>query len=187
MSNEIKKMTLKYSYLVLEKEDVSEACKSVEVEIRSCIKEQYPEYYKFFYDNVSEKQQTEKQDKTDNKNNKQKNKDLKKLYRRIAEKTHPDRSGTNDTSKMFSDAAKAYSNNDIAKLLEISSGLNIELSHLSEESLLLLRNNIENLSQEINNMKQTPAWAWHNANDEEKKEKIIIDIITAIKNRRSIK
>ena len=184
MSVTHKKLTLQYAYLKLEKEETDEICFSVEPEIRSYMEEHYPAHYKAFYSppktetpKESVKPQEEPETPAEEERIPPKNKDLKKLYRKIAEKTHPDKVGSNEHSKLFSEAAEAYATNDIASLLEIAGNLNIELSILSPESIALLESNIKTLAYMIHQQKQTAAWSWHQAKNEDEKKNIILHIL----------
>ncbi len=135
MSRKFKKLTLQYAYLQLEAEEVRDICTSVEPEIREYIKQHYPEHYDAFFKSLPNKTGSNKVTENDQieeeipyledveheiKKKEPKNKDIKKLYRKIAEKTHPDKIGDNSLSESFSDAVKAYKENDIAKMLEIA-------------------------------------------------------------------
>ena len=204
MSKKFKKLTLQYAYLQLEKEEVDEICLLMEKEMRIYLEKHHPEQYKAFYgpspnapepspepDNPQNEEEVTKgkeedeekeppQEETEEEEYRPsppKNKDLKKLYRKIAEKTHPDKVGNNQYAQLFSEAASAYEKNDIATLLNIAGSLNIELAELSPESLALLKNNIETLHKEIYMKKQTTGWAWHNTKSDEEKEMIIKTIL----------
>jgi hypothetical protein len=189
MANKFKKLSLQYAYLRLEKEEVVEACLSTEGEIRSYIEKHYREAYRSIYGPPSnpvsppivepeeEKEIEEEEIKEEPEPTVPKNKDLKTLYRRIAEKTHPDRAGSNEYAELFSQAAEAYAHNDIARLLEIAGVANIELIELSDESLSLLKNNIETISKDIDMKKQTAAWVWYNAESDEQRENIVKNIL----------
>ena len=185
MSKEFKKLSFQYSYLKLEKDEVFEACASVEKEIRTYLKKISPDS-----DETEPKQnppqpveseipEIEEDDEEEKPSAPPKNKDVKKLYRKIAEKTHPDKVGNNDLAEIFSKAAKAYSENDIATLLDLAGGLNIELSDLSTESILLLKNNIESIFNEIDIKKKTVAWAWYNSASEEEKVSLAKTILVS--------
>jgi|7_EtaG_2_1085326.scaffolds.fasta_scaffold21055_3 hypothetical protein len=185
MSKHFKKLTLQYSYLKIEEEEVEEVCSSVEGEMQLYVKEHFPEFYKkiFGEENGANPKPNPEEDR-DKENNAQENiqqppksKDLKKIYRKIAERTHPDKIGDNSKSELFSKAAGAYSKNDLGSLLEIAGSLNIEIVELSRESILLLKNNIKILSRKIHNMKQTTAWAWYNSSSDEGKRVIIQNIL----------
>jgi hypothetical protein len=203
MSRKFKKFTLHYAYLLLEKEEVDEVCIKVEKEMRDYLEEHYPQYYAQIYaptkppnpspdteavdpigDSPPEKP---KDNETTEEKEKEiteidipsppKNKDLKKLYRKIAAKTHPDKIGGNQHASLFSEAAAAYKNNDLASLLHLAGKVNIELTELSDESLQLLHNNIKSLSDHIHIKKTTTAWAWHMSSSEEQKRQVILNTL----------
>ncbi len=135
----LKKLTLQYSYLLLEKDEVKEICTKVEKEIRQYMEDNYPEEYKKIQnskptevpENLDSDEDTQESDEIIKP--KIKNKDLKKLYRKIVEKTHPDKSGDNKYADDFSQAANAYSEGNLAKMLELAGNLNIEIIELSKE------------------------------------------------------
>ena len=170
----IKRLTLQYAYLTAENEEVSDICTKVEKEIRQHLEEKHPSEYKNMFStpevkNTSEDEEPQQSEK--------KNGDLKKLYRKIASKTHPDKSDDKKYEEVFADAAKAYRENDLGKILEIAGSLNLELLELSEDSINLLEKNIQTLSTNLNNMKQTVAWLWHNAQTAEEKNNLINAIL----------
>ena len=190
MPKKFKKLTLQYAYLQLEKEEIDEACISVEEEMREYLKKHYPEHYETFYApppqteqptpaEITPEEEVEEEGTEDEEHTPSppKNKDLRKLYRKIAEKTHPDKVGNNKYAQLFSEASQAYSKNDIAVLLNLAGTLNIELLELSAESLLLLENNINTLAMEIYKKKKTTAWVWHQSESEEQKEALIKQIL----------
>ena len=178
----LKKLSLQYSYLKLEKEEVDVACKDSEKDIRSYLQKKYPDYYDSIFgapkpsndlpsqSNLSENELSEEQDI---KPSVQKNKDTKKLYRRIVEKTHPDKVGDNSQSDTFLEATRAYENQDVAMLLEIAASLNIEMTSLHPETLILLENNVKTISEDINTKKSSVSWAWSQAENDEKKEELL--------------
>jgi hypothetical protein len=170
----IKRLTLQYAYLTAEKEEVHHICQSVEKEIRQYFEEKHPAYYKKIF---SQPKQEIKKDVEDINSTTKKSKDLKKLYRKIASKTHPDKTSKKEHRDIFLKAAKAYRENDLGKILEISGSLNLELLELSNESINLLEKNIKTISKNLSNMKQTVAWGWHNATSDEDKTSLIEAIL----------
>ena len=195
-----KKLTLQYSYLILEKEEVDEVCFEMEKEIRKIIKLKYPKEYEEIFGSKNPKQNLKKpppqeypdevseniEEVSENIEVQKsiKSKDVKKLYRKIAEKTHPDKTGNNDRAEMFSNATKAYEQNNVGTLLNLAGALNIELTSLSPETVKLLENNIVLLSQEINTLKNTAAWAFHSADSDEQKEKVILTVINHLRSNK---
>jgi len=186
----LKKLTLQYSYLLLEKDELSIMCEKVEKEIRKRLQEDYPEEYEMMQNipvQVLEKPiMDENQDLDDIEETqipKSKNKDLKKLYRKIIEKTHPDKTGDDKYASEFSRAAKAYSNGNLAEMLELSGHLNLDMINLSENSIKLLKENVQTLADDIINIKKTFAWKWSNAES----ETIRINILKSIFDQKGIK
>jgi len=183
MSRKVKLLTLQYSYLLLEKEEVDEICSDVEPQLREYIKKYYPEHYDAFYappdktvaQDESVAQEPEEEEKEEE--GIPKNGDLKKLYRKIASKIHPDKSLKKEDTELFAKAAKAYRKNDIATILDIAGSLNMEIIDLSPESVILLSENIKTLSEGIDSKKSTASWAWYNSQTEEEKVTIIKNIL----------
>jgi len=171
MSNNFKKLSYHFSYLKIEREEITLACESVEEEIKQYMEELSPGSV----DSISESESTPSEES--NKDKKINNKDLKKLYRRIVERTHPDKTGNDNYSKMFSDSTKAYKSGNIGILLEIASSLNIEVLELSDETIVLLNENISDIYDEIKEKKTSAAWHWVNSISEEEKTEIAKNIL----------
>jgi hypothetical protein len=179
------KLSFKQAYLSLEQKDVDEICSKNNIAINEYLAEHYPE--------ALEKWSLKNQETAEKINNKEptdrdverheatinlpKNKDLKKLYRKIAEKTHPDKVGSDKYSSMFSDSAKAYQDNNLGLLIEIAGRLNIEVSELSPESILLLEENIKFLENDIIMKKKSTSWAWELTVSKEEKDMIIESVL----------
>ena len=179
----LKKLSLQFSYLKLEKEEVEEVCSDSEKGIKEFLKTKYPEHYDSFFgvppkavnqtppketapiEEVSEEQEIEPAIP--------KNGDTRKLYRKIVEKTHPDKVGNDSQADVFLKASEAYENQDIATLLEIAASFNIELTSLHPETLALFENNIKTISDEIITKKGSVAWAWSQATTDEEKDKLL--------------
>ena len=64
ISTNFKKLTLKYSYLVLEEEEVKDIIYSADKEIRKYVKENHPERFKALYENFQKKQEENKKNET---------------------------------------------------------------------------------------------------------------------------
>jgi len=160
MSKTIRKLTLQYSYLQIEEEEVQEMCEEVESEMREALKEHYPEEFSIMYGPQKPQDPSPQSEEEIHKTEPQKkNPDLKKLYRRIASKLHPDKDDFGDDEE-FRKAAQAYAEDNIAILLEIAGQYNIELTSLSDETLALLQNNIEMLQKSIVSKKGSAAYCW---------------------------
>ncbi len=178
MSKKVKKLSLQYSYLQLEEEEVSEICLEVEEEMRLALKETYPEEFKLFYgpSNAKPEDSEDSEDSEDIK----RNPDVKKLYRHIAKKIHPDKEAGGD-EEQFKLAAQAYRENNIAVLLQIASRHNIELTEMSQETINLFEDNITTLQKKIASKKGSSAWYFSQAKTPEDKLNILAFIAEHIR------
>lgn len=91
---------------------------------------------------------------------------LKKLYKILSLKTHPDKTGGDNN--IFVDVKKAYNEGNIFKLLNIATKLNIELNDVTHNRLELYEVKIKETRDQIENYKKRTAWVWAFANDEMK-------------------
>ena len=175
------KLSFKHSYLQLEKEEVLQAFEEGDQDIRKFLLENYPEQMKSCFkpetkseEPLEKKKQQPKTPKESKSAKKSiKNKDVKKLYRKIASKLHPDKVGSQQYSIKFDEAVSAYEDNNLAKLLNIASRINMEITDLSPESYALLQENINFLENEINMKKKTFAYQWHTAENDKVRKKLV--------------
>lgn len=91
---------------------------------------------------------------------------LKKIFKSLSLKTHPDKTGGDDT--LFIAVKKAYNEGNIFKLLTIATKMDVDLSEFTKDSLELYEQNIRDTQSKIENYKQRAAWVWAFANDEQK-------------------
>ena len=93
---------------------------------------------------------------------------LKKLYRRLSLKTHPDKNPNN--GELFKKINLAYKKKDIVILVRTSKELDINISDIIDNSTLsIFDKNIQSLEKEIFDLKHTVAWHWAHASPEEKR------------------
>ena len=180
----IKKIALQYSYLILEKEEVQETGEKVENEITSYMKDNYPERFKKLQEHKTRNtdgvknpnhnpEEIEEETDSENEEPKIENKELKKIYRKIATKTHPDKTDDEEYCKIFSQAAEAYADEDMAQMIHLSGLCGIELTSLSDDAFILVEKNIKSLTIEILKMKDTIGWKWSQCRTNEEKDELI--------------
>lgn len=81
---------------------------------------------------------------------------LKKLYKKLASFTHPDKGGSND---LFQKVNNSYESNNLMDLLTMAGLYELDYDvDNSDESIL--EKNLKEIEIEINRMKSTLAWAW---------------------------
>ena len=196
-----KKILLQYSYLCLEKEDVFEICKNMEPKIREYLEKNFKEEYDKKIPSPkqnsvdppenSTNQATEElpEDSSDTHNEqndihqietipKNKNQDIKKLYRKIVEKTHPDKVGSNHYADVFSRAAQASKNNNLLELIKLASMIGIVVDDISDSSIAIMEENVSSLEKQILIKKNTLAWSWYKAKSDEERNKLVEIILS---------
>jgi len=111
-------------------------------------------------------------------------KELKKVYRRIVTKTHPDKlyKLPNNTIKkklvkQYKDAVNKYRDNDMVGLFDLADELDIKLPEIDESYIIRMEVEIKSLKDKIERYKQSNAWLWYHAPGE-KAEEILNQIIS---------
>ena len=144
----------------------------------------------------SEKALSQEQHKKDLKKKKEKDatgdkSNLKKAFRDIAMKSHPDRlvDEENDDEKtkkeaLFKKAQSSMDKGDISELIEVAKELNVEPPEPDEYQLDLLRNKIKKIQDEIKTYKHSVAWDWNSANDSKKPGIIVKYMIYLVENHK---
>ena len=89
---------------------------------------------------------------------------MKKVYRKVAAKTHPDKGGDEEKFKI---AAKANKNNDFGTLLELADELEIDIL-LDDELINEMNKQCKAVIENITKMKTTTAWTWVHCHPNEK-------------------
>ena len=90
---------------------------------------------------------------------------MKKVYRKVANKTHPDKKG-GDKEK-FQLASEANKNNDFGQLLEMADELEIDIE-LSNELIDEMNKQCNAIVNNINTIKTTTAWTWAHCHEQER-------------------
>ena len=131
---ELKKIIFQVSYLNAEQSEILHKCDSIDQEISDYIKQNYPEQYKEFVKPNETTTESIIEEEDNDSQLKCQNKDIKKLYRKIVELTHPDKA--EDQEDIFREATRAYKEENLAMLLEIASELRIKIDELSDDLIL---------------------------------------------------
>lgn len=92
---------------------------------------------------------------------------LKKLYKILSLKTHPDKKKGN--KEEFYEINKAYKEKNILKLFKFCIKYKIQVEPIIlNKCLVLFEQNISEMQNKIQNLKQSVAWKWCNSSEEEK-------------------
>ncbi len=98
----------------------------------------------------------------------------KKLYRKIAMETHPDRhdlldipeSERNDLHDVFKQASEAYENDNISEMIRLALDIDINIEDLGIDQTILLDymiRAIKKVELDIKSMTETFVWLWGNS------------------------
>jgi hypothetical protein len=98
----------------------------------------------------------------------------KKLFRKLLEKTHPDKTKSNDNVEDFFRAREAYENNNLAELVALCMKYNIDVPEylLEAENLSLVRS-IKETEHNISKMQNTLGYLWFMASNDEEKQRLL--------------
>jgi hypothetical protein len=97
---------------------------------------------------------------------------IKSIFRSIAKICHPDKTTDEELIKIYSDAQKAYDENDLLTLYKISKSLNIEVN-LDENNIFLLQRIVDEKKKQIKSVESSFLWLWVNAKTDEEKMNLI--------------
>jgi len=184
----LKKYHHKYEYLKLEEEEVREELNEYVKDFENRFNKYYHKKSKEvwvneetgevrndpppFDDMFKDYEQAKKQSEESERLRKQKLEDLrsrpdklKKLYKKLAYYSHPDRGGSDDT---FQKLNEAYESNNLIDLLKMAGEHDLEYEvDKSDESVL--EKNLSTIEKEIHRMKSTLAWTWGRGDKNERK------------------
>jgi hypothetical protein len=91
---------------------------------------------------------------------------FKDLYRKIAKKTHPDKTDNNeDGERILKKAMKAKDEHDLFALFDICDDLEIASPTVTKSHIKLLENTIKDKEEKIAGIQKLDAWIWHESPD----------------------
>lgn len=180
MSRSLKKLTHKYEYLKLELEELEEQSEEYTSEWSKLFGRYFIDRSKEMWLNeetgelrkdppTGEEEETKKDEKPEK---------IKKLYRKLSTKLHPDKGGS---AEVFSDLKQFYESKNLIELLKLASDYNIDYE-LDEEDELLIQNSCYSISQKIQGVQSTLSWLYFTG---DKKKKL--QVIQMVENELGIK
>ena len=108
------------------------------------------------------------------KNQEKADEDMKKIYRKIALSTHPDKLLGVDQHEaehkieLYKSAVSAMENRDGGGLLKIAHELSIEIDMDFEKEIMWIEKKVAELQDEINRLYKSDAWLWYHSKGEKK-------------------
>ena len=172
MSLQIKYKKLKYEIKYLELETAE-----TEDKFRECINK----FEKAFREKMGDKFEDPNKDKgikLDEKQHKeikndQQSTEVKKVYRKIVSRTHPDKLEQlpNNTIKkklikQYKEAVVHYNNNNMVGLFDLADELDIKLPEIDESYIERMETETISLKNKIQRYKDSNAWIWYHSTGE---------------------
>tara|TARA_B100000424_G_scaffold265360_1_gene254891 strand:- start:347 stop:853 length:507 start_codon:yes stop_codon:yes gene_type:complete len=151
----LKKLKSEYQYLKTEKEYQEQIFKKAEEE---------------FKDHFNPKlgiQEPKQQKKQSRKKPKIRTKRLNRLYKKLAQKIHPDKK-TGDKDD-FADLKKSVDDNDVEKIIDLATDYGIDINE-DIDSVDFYENRIEELKAKIEHFSKTVVMQWWNMNEADRKK-----------------
>jgi len=96
--------------------------------------------------------------------------ELKKLYRSIAQKTHPDKIKDEYLNDIFKQAAEAIEEENWMLLVELAGELRLDIEFLSDETLEIIEQSIQRNEQQIAGIKNSFSYIWSKQRDDKSRE-----------------
>lgn len=159
--------------LAISNEIVLSAAKKVE----SMFSSHLTEMGEHQYSEQLQEQQTLNQEEQEHK---EPTKLIKKLFRKIAIKIHPDKlvhlEGTAEGEQkknLYQSANQAYEDGDLIILADIVANLDITAPQIPEIDLVNTENKIRSIKKEIERIHSTLVWRWNMTYNKEEKDKIL--------------
>lgn len=96
--------------------------------------------------------------------------ELKKLYRSIAQKTHPDKIKDEYLNDIFKQAAEAIEDENWMLLVELAGELRIDIEFLSDETCEIIEQSIQRNEQQIAGIKNSFSYIWSKQQDDKSRD-----------------
>jgi hypothetical protein len=101
---------------------------------------------------------------------------LRRIYRNIAKKTHPDKISDARLNDIYIMASKMYDSNDVMGIYNICDQLGIPYE-LSIEDSETLKSQISMMKERVGFMESTFTWKWYHTEDESERSQILVEYI----------
>ena len=101
---------------------------------------------------------------------------LRKIYRGIAKKTHPDKISDVRLNDIYIMAREMYESNDVMGIYSICDQLGIPYE-ISVEDLGSLKDRISIIKDRVAFMESTFSWKWHHSEDEGERSRMLFEYV----------
>ena len=151
----LKKLKSEYQYLKTEREYQEQIFNKAQSE------------FKDYFNPKLGIQEPKPQKKQPKKKPKIRTKRLNRLYKKLAQKIHPDKKTGNQSD--FADLKKSVDENDVEKIIDLATDYGIDINE-DIDSVDFYENRIEELKGKIDHFSKTVVMQWWNMNDADRKK-----------------
>lgn len=104
------------------------------------------------------------------------NENIRKIYRIVAKKTHPDKISDARLNEIYITAREMYESNDVMGIYSICDQLGIPYE-ISVEDLGSLKDRISIIKDRVAFMESTFSWKWHHSKDEGERSRMLFEYV----------
>lgn len=104
------------------------------------------------------------------------NENIRKIYRSVAKKTHPDKISDARLNDIYIMAREMYESNDVMGIYSICDQLGIPYE-ISVEDLATLKDRISMIKDRVAFMESTFSWKWHHSEDEGERSRMLFEYV----------
>lgn len=104
------------------------------------------------------------------------NENIRKIYRSVAKKTHPDKISDARLNDIYIMAREMYEKNDVMGIYSICDQLGIPYE-MSIEDLATLKDRILMMKDRVVFMESTFSWKWHHSEDEGERSRMLFEYV----------
>jgi hypothetical protein len=97
---------------------------------------------------------------------------IKHLYRKIVQKTHPDKVNSDALNELYNKATKANKNKDLLTLYSICNELGIKFN-ITDQEIMLIKNELHKIKMKQEIFEKSHLWLWANIENETQKKEIL--------------
>ena len=182
---QLKRLIRKYEYLLEDWEEVDDINKTANMEMSS-------ELHKHMPPDIKPSDFESEWDEDKEQESPERDAVLKKLFRKIVVKCHPDRMPSDlsevrtlELIDLYEKAVEAHSDQNWALMVIVAIKLEVDLPEEAEEKISEIEKNVEDLENKISSATASIAWQWYHS-EEEAREKLINNYLSILQKSKEV-